>query len=140
DAVIATSGITVTHSAGANDSINSLDSQAAIALSNGTLSIASGSTISDSFTLSGGTLDGAGTVTVTGSMTWTGGAMTGSGSTEVEAGLTLGGGDKALSQRTLNNHAAAVWNGGRVSMDSGATFNNLAGAGFDIQSDSSWTA
>ncbi len=59
DVVIDVAGITVTHGASASDAINSLTSIDPLVLSDGTLSIASTSSISSAFTMSGGTLTGA---------------------------------------------------------------------------------
>src|SRR5437867_1656831 len=112
DAVINTSGISVTHSTGASDAINSLDSQAAIALSGGSLSIASASTINNSFTLSGGVLNGTGAITVTGSMTWTGGNMNGTGQTITNGSLAITANSQTLDSLTLTVNGGATLTGG----------------------------
>jgi hypothetical protein len=88
-------------------------------------------------TFSGGTLIGNGTVTANGLFTWTGATMSGSGRTVANGGLLIGGGGiKTLSGRTLDNAGAGTWtNAGVLSFNSGAVFNNLTGATFDIQND-----
>jgi hypothetical protein len=71
DAVISPAGITVTHKmASANDSVNSLVSNAAISISAGSLSIAMPSTINNTLNITGGTLAGAGSLAVAGLFTW----------------------------------------------------------------------
>ena len=85
-------------------------------------------------TQSGGTLTGAGTLTVTGQTTWTGGTMSGIGRTIALGGLQLGGDSKSLQNRSFDNAGPAVWTGGDIFASAG-TFNNLAGADFDIRSD-----
>jgi len=87
--------------------------------------------------LSGGTLSGPGTLTASGLLSWTGGTMSGAGSTNANGGLDLSGaGAKNLSQRTLNNAAAATWTGaGTIGGGQGSTINNLAGALFQVQTD-----
>ena len=60
------SGITVTHTSGSSDSVNSLNmaSGTTLSLSSGTLSIAAASTLSGNLVIAGATLGGAGTLTV----------------------------------------------------------------------------
>jgi hypothetical protein len=156
DAVISTAGITVTHSSFFNaDTVNSLTSQANLAVSNGSLTFNTAST-APSLTLSGGTvnvaspdpanpgslevgtlnqsggtLTGAGTVTVDTALLWTGGTMSGSGSTEVLGAGEVGGGSPfgpTLSGRTLDNFGAfTVDNGSNLLFASNATLNNRPG-------------
>src|SRR5262249_2982616 len=126
DVSIPQSGITITHNTTANDAVNSLTSTANIALSFGSLSLAtagvssaidatltvSGGTLTASgnltigtLNLSGGTLAGSGTLTVTNAASWTGGTMSGTGNTTIPTGVTLtisGSGSDFLNQRTLN--------------------------------------
>jgi hypothetical protein len=80
DVVISQSGITVTHTAGVTDSVNSLTSQAAINITGGTLALAATSQINAALTLaySSGiapTLVSGGDLTVTGLFTWAGDAI-----------------------------------------------------------------
>jgi hypothetical protein len=150
DALIDTAGITITLTTGNSVSVNSLtisSPQTTLNLSNGTLSIAGPSTISGNLLMSGGTLTGAGTLTVSGLTTWGGGTMSGGGTTDALGGLALGGTaaysyySMFLDQRTFNNRGAAVFQGSvsgyqsRLFLSSGATFDNQAGAGFDLQGD-----
>src|SRR5262249_14829071 len=83
-----TGNISVVHSSN-DDSIHSLTSQNALALSGGSLSVAAASTVGNVFPLSGGTLAGGGTATITGTMNWTGGTMSGAGTTAISSGATL---------------------------------------------------
>jgi len=113
DAQINFSGITVTHASGTSDSVNSLSSQAALDLSNGSLALASASSISGDLTLEGATLSTAGTLTVSGSMTWVGGTVSGGGSLVIANGATLnmsgfGGNDVTLDGVVLENAGAAT--------------------------------
>src|SRR5262249_19378104 len=104
DAVLSLLGITVTHSTAASDSVSSVTSQAAIAISAGTLSIANESAINAPFTLTGGTLAGTGNMTVNGLLSWTGGTMAGAGHTVAGSGLAIGGNaTKTLDGRTFDN-------------------------------------
>jgi hypothetical protein len=95
-----------------------------------------------SLTLSSGTLGGTGTVNVSGALSWTGGTMSGSGVTNANGTLAISGSSaKTLSQRTLNNAATGTWSGsGTLTADSGAVFNNQAGATFDLQGDQTLAA
>jgi RHS repeat-associated protein len=140
DAQINTGGITVAHSSTSNDSIHSLTSQAALSISNGSLSIAAASTIGE-LDFAGGTLTGAGALTVTGALNWTGGTMSGTGTTTVAQGGTLDlAGNPNLDARTLINAGTATYSLvpgalNRFSMVNSATFDNLAGATFTIAGD-----
>ena len=95
DAQINLSGITVTHSSPASDSVNSLTisaSDATLNISNGSLALLSPTTTSTDaggLSMSGGTLSTAGTLTVGGSMSWTGGTISGGGTLAIPAGATL---------------------------------------------------
>lgn len=87
-----------------------------------------------------GTLTGTGTVTVTELLTWTGGTMNGAGRTRSEGNLSLSGtgsfGPATLDGRTFDNAGKATWTGTiDLAFGDGATFNNLAGAVFDIRND-----
>jgi hypothetical protein len=93
-------------------------------------------------TLSAGSLTGPGTVTVNGVLTWTGGTMSGPGRTVANGGLVMSGGNpKTLDTRTLDNAGMATWTGtGSVTSVNDATWNNLAGAMFDLRNDGSFGA
>ena len=77
DAVIDYSGITVTFSDGDSDSVNSLTSEATLAFSAGSLTIAAASQI-ENLTMSGGTLTASGGLSIEGTTTWSGGTLGGS--------------------------------------------------------------
>ncbi|HTU21813.1 MAG TPA: hypothetical protein VMG10_27490, partial [Gemmataceae bacterium] len=150
NAVIAISGITVTHtSVFSSDTVNSLASQATLSVSGGSLTFNNFSTTQDlilsggtvnagdslavaNLTQNGGTLTGAGNVTIDQALSWTGGTMSGSGDTEVEGNAEVGG-DSAfgptLSARTLDNFGTlTVDNSSSLLFADNATLNNQSGA------------
>jgi hypothetical protein len=138
DVMIPQAEITVTHSSSAADAVRSLTSEAALAITNGSLSLATPSTIDNTLALSGGTLAGAGRLTVNQQFTWTGGTLGGLGTTEALGGLVINGASSTptLDTRTLDNGAAAVWAGSRgLALNNGAVLNNEPAATFDIQGD-----
>jgi RHS repeat-associated protein len=149
DAVIGVSGVVVTHATSGTDTVNSLTItdglNATLALSAGSLSLTSNSTLGpmDTLVLSGGTLTGAGTLTVSGQLTWTAGTMSGTGSMGITATGSLnitGDTNKFLVQRTLTNAGQVTWTGaGGISTGNGAAFINQAGATFDAQNDSPYS-
>ncbi len=98
---------------------------------NGTLTNAAGSNVE----FASGTLSGTGTVI--GTLNWTGGTL-GSGGTLTIAtnGVLVASGatDKSLN-RQLDNRGTITWTGGRIIGDSSPVLNNLAGAVFDNQTD-----
>jgi hypothetical protein len=136
--------VTITHSGG-TDSIHSLQSEDALVLSGGSLSLATASTLDSAFTFSNGTVSGAGDLTVNGQLTWSGGTMTGTGHTIANGGLALSNtGDffspTTLDGRQLDNAGSATWTGrGNITISNGGQFNNLAGATFDAQSSASFS-
>lgn len=102
-----------------------------------------GSTVVDTFRQSSGKLQGDGNLIVNDSMEWTGGEQAGPGTTSISGGATLtirGTGAKNLtSGRTINHGGSAtLTDSGDLFISSGAVFNNLAGASFDVQSDASF--
>jgi hypothetical protein len=135
DVVINMPGITVTHG-GASDSVNSINSQASIALTVGTLSIASASTINGDLDISGATLNVTGDLVVNGFLTLdgtilNGTTLSGPGTVDAGGGLSLLGYDK-LTGTALINHAAATWQLDTIGLESGASIDNLAGASFAV--------
>jgi hypothetical protein len=88
---------------------------------------------------SGGVVEGLGTVTVTGLLTWTGGTMRGPGRIVANGGVMINApatSNPTLDGRTFDNAGTATWTGmGPITVMNGATWNNLAGAVFDAQSD-----
>src|SRR5262249_46962136 len=118
-------------------SVNSITSQDPIALTGGTLSIASASTINSDLTVSSATLNVTGDLAVNGLLTLQGGTtLSGTGTVDAEGGLSLAG-INSLMGTALINHAAATWQlpGGTtngIDLYSGASIDNLAGASFAI--------
>ena len=109
DHVCIPAGATVVHSTGTT-SILSLQSQGALTLSGGTLSLTDTTVGNESNAVSivqsGGTLDGAATLIVSSSYQWSFGTQTGAGETRIGVGATLtrtGASTVALTQRTLRN-------------------------------------
>ncbi len=98
---------------------------------NGTLTNASGSNVE----FASGTLSGTGTII--GTLNWTGGTLgTGGTLTIATNGVLVASGvtDKSLNRR-LDNLGTITWTGGRIIGDSSPVLNNLAGAVFDSQTD-----
>jgi hypothetical protein len=89
DVLINQSGITITHNSSTADAVNSLTSQAGLALSGGSLTAAADSSIAGNLTLSGGTLGGASAWTVSGTFAWSAGTLQGVGG---QGSLTAAGG------------------------------------------------
>jgi fibronectin-binding autotransporter adhesin len=114
-----------------NVSINSLASEAGLAISGGVFSIANTSTINNTLNVSSATLAGAGDLTVSRALTMNGGTVLGPGRLAVSGGVTLDGGN-ALG-RTLDSAGASVLLGGALDFVDGGFFNNLAGATFEVR-------
>ncbi len=109
------------------------------AVVNGTL-IVDGSFTTTNLALAAGYLTGPGAVTITGTFDWTGGELRdANGSLTIAAGGTLNlrsNRDKVLSGRTLNLAGATNWSdSGNLTVNGGATINNLAGGIFTIRND-----
>ena len=132
------SNYTITFRSG-SVTLTSLQSEEALALTGGTLTLNRASAVNNNFTLNGGTLDGGGDLTIAGQFTWLAGTLRGNGRTLSNGGMLIDGGSgKALHGRTLNNAAFAIWRGtSGISGADGGTVNNLAGATLDSQSDAS---
>jgi hypothetical protein len=106
-------------------------------LFNGTINFARDITVTN-LNINGGNLTGLSDVTVTGMLNWTAGNMSGTGRTISTGALNISGTDfKLLDTRTLNNAGAATWMGTNLQVIRRAVFNNLAGATFDAQTDTS---
>ena len=115
--------------------------EATIALSGGSLSIASSKTLTvGHYTQSDGTVEGAGTLALDEAFTWTGGTMSGSGQTVIPTGLSAaiepggGSGHVRLEDRTLVNHGTLTLAEGAILM-SGAEIENTGT--FKVNSESS---
>jgi hypothetical protein len=138
DAVINTSGISVTHASGA-DSVNSVASTDAIVISGGSLSVAADSALTnaavpDVLILSGGTLTESGNLAVNGHFTWSSGTLSGGGTLTAQGGMLLqSSGLKVLDGITLDNLGAAVWSAGQFNLNNGATLINEAAGTLDVQ-------
>jgi hypothetical protein len=136
-AVIPFADITVTHGTSTSDAVNSLNSQAAVAITGGSLALASTSSINNTLSLSpGGTLTGSGNITVEKEFTWTGGTLAGptSSSLTAQGGVLITGNDinwQTLDGRALYNAGTAIRSrdGGTRLLD-GASFTNMVGATF----------
>jgi hypothetical protein len=150
NAVIAISGITVTHTSFfTSDTVNSLTSKATLSVSSGSLSfnnasttqnlILSGGTVNAgaslavaNLTQSNGALTGSGNVTIDKVWDWTGGTVSGSGATEVQGNTEIGGGSPfgpTLSGRTLDNFGSLIVdNNSSLLFANNATLNNRSGA------------
>jgi autotransporter-associated beta strand protein len=89
--------------------------------------------------LSGGALGGSAKITVTDRLNWASGTMSGTGPTEIPVGgsLALSGTSVMYLARTVKNSGAATLSYYLYSTTggSGAVFNNLPGATFDVQAD-----
>ncbi|QJW97713.1 beta strand repeat-containing protein [Frigoriglobus tundricola] len=145
DAVLSVTGnVTVTHSTGAADAVRSISGTDALVLSGGSLSVSSNSDYTGAVTLSGATLTGGGNLELDGALTWTGGTMSGTGTTLATGTVLLNPTTQffqpalILDGRTFDNAKAATWVGGNVSTRDGAVFDNLAGATFTVQTDSTF--
>jgi hypothetical protein len=136
---------TVEHSAGDDATITLLQSEGAVELTGGTLTLTGpGASELESLTQSEGAIDGAGPVVITQALDWTGGAMNGTGATNIQssATATIGGAlgfVRLGGQRLLVNSGAVTWNG-PIAMargDGGATrIDNGANGTFTAVGDS----
>ena len=155
DVSINAPGTVVLHASG-NDTVHSLQSENAILLSGGMLSLAAGSAIDDTLLLTGGTLSAAGALTVNG-LEQTAGTLTGAGSVTIQTqwdwsgGTESGGGHTILqgnanlssagffstpqlSGRTVDNDGTAtLLSGSTLGFDTGAVWNNQSDGTFVLQ-------
>jgi phage baseplate assembly protein gpV len=118
-----------------NATVNSLNSQDAIRVAGGTLSVAIDSLVNGDFSLQGGALTGTGNFTINGDLTWTGGTMSGTGKTVLNGSSTLSGGFfSMLNGRTVDNFGAAATalNNG-ITFSGSATWNNKPGSTFTLE-------
>ncbi|HLZ30547.1 MAG TPA: FecR domain-containing protein, partial [Chloroflexota bacterium] len=134
DVCITDPAVTVTFPQGTS-TILSLQNQAALVLSGGSLTIAAtGQSTAGPLSLSGGTLSTAGTLVVTigNTFTWTGGTLSGTGAVRLDSGATLllsGLADRDLTDATLDNFGTITWvNGGRLFINGTGTLKNEAAA------------
>lgn len=107
---------------------------------NGTINLSSGEPITmSSLTILNGVLTGSDHLTITNAFTFNGGNMSGSGSTTVTTnGTILFASSEANMMRVINNFGTAKWlTTGRLWADNG-TFNNRAGATFEVYTDNLW--
>jgi hypothetical protein len=133
-------GATITH-ASDYDSIHSLTSSiinpGTIAITGGSLSIATQSPLDSNTTLSlssSGEITGRGDLTLDGLFDWAGGTISGPGAFNANGGMSLSGtGYRYIDARTVNNAGVATWNGGGMTFYGRAVFNNLPGASFRVQ-------
>lgn len=115
DAVISTTGLTITHANATVDAVNSLTSQSAVILSGGSLTLGgSTSQISAAFTvgsggtltLSGTTLNGSGTLTTAGTLNVLAATVN---AALVNQGSALAAGTSALNGSFANAGGASLW-------------------------------
>ena len=143
NALINMSGITITHDDNTSDSVYMLTvaSGTTLILSNGSLAIATDSTISGDLVPSGGSLYLAAGLSILGSTDWTGGTITGGGTITTQGTLTLGDASQNdqefLNNATFDNAATATLaaqnsNYGLYLSD-GALFDNQNGASFTLE-------
>ena len=96
-------------------------------------------------TITGGAFGGIGVRNVNGTLTWTGGFLgrigDGAGVLNLLGGVSAeGDAHKYFGGGTYNNASTFTWTGaGNLIVNRGGTFNNLAGATFDIRNDATWT-
>ena len=113
-----------------------------LTITNGAIAFNSNDVTVSTLNLQNGTLGGSASTTVDGIFNWTGGTMSGSGATNIGSSATLaiqlGTSFNLFLQRTLNNAGTATLTS-TVNVDRlfffNGTFNNLAGALFDLQAD-----
>jgi YD repeat-containing protein len=123
-------GFNVTLSSG-TQTIRSLNSDSALSISSGILSLAAASTLTHNFSLNGGSLGGAGSFTVFGQSTWTSGTMTGAGTTTLNGNLSISGNafHDLTAGRVLNTNATTMMLGAAgndfLRMGGGAVINNF---------------
>ncbi|MCI0358367.1 MAG: hypothetical protein L0211_07790, partial [Planctomycetaceae bacterium] len=124
-------------------SLSSLTSDEPFRISGATLALDGPGAFSfnNTLTISAGLLDGTGTLNVGGLTNWSGGLMAGAGVTNANGGLVMSGNLLLLDGRTLNNAAAATYNGvaNNVLSNSSSTFNNLATGTFTIEGNNDLT-
>jgi Bacterial Ig-like domain/Carboxypeptidase regulatory-like domain len=110
-----------------------------VTVTGGTLNLSTGSGVEMANLIVSGTVTGSDNLTVTNMLTFNGGAMSGPGSTIIPTNAVL----QFLSSepniaRVIDNYGTAQWlTTGRLFF-SGGTFNNHAGATFEVLSDNSW--
>ena len=116
--------VTITHS-NSSTSIHNLTSQKAIVLSGGSLTVAAGVTVNNTFTVSGGTLSVGGDWNVAGKFEQT------AGSTVLTGGSLLAGGGVVIAGGVLSGSGTVngdVVNAGHLSPGAGAGTFNINGA------------
>jgi RHS repeat-associated protein len=110
-------------------------------LHNGTFAVPETATVTGNGVMlsSYGSLSGPGALIVTGTLGWTSGTVGTTGHLVINGKLAISGGDpKSLDGGTVDNAGLVTWTGsGTIGTGAGAVINNLAGATFDLQSDSS---
>ncbi len=152
DVVINTApDVVIIHDSG-TDTIDSLQSQNALLISGGSLTIAANSAINNDLILSGtltananldlvnltqtdGELSGSGTITISGQWTFSGGLQSGTGRTVLNGTATLTGGFlTTVTDRVVNNNGTAtIPDDEGLTLSGDAVWNNLAGSNFFLQ-------
>ncbi len=139
EAIINQAGVTVYHDENMNDAVFSVQSQAAIVVSGGSLTMAGSSTFNSTLQLEGGTLGGAGDITVNGQFTWDGGMLAGTGNVYLNGGTAanpnIAAGSTLTLDRPLVNNGYTVIGAG-IYVATGVTMTNAAGATLESEDDS----
>lgn len=138
DVTINVAGNPTIQVASGTESVKSLTSGDDLAITGGTLLLASSSRMA-SLTLASGELGGSGDLMITGSLTWTGGTMDGSGKTTLAAGASGSFTYAPLAREFDNAGAVTLITPGSLggvnnvnTVPAGWVFNNLAGATFTM--------
>jgi RHS repeat-associated protein len=117
--------------------VNSVASDASLAISGGVFSTLSMSSVNNAFTLGGGTLNVVSELKVTGAMVWPGGVLTGTGRTLALGGMTMTGSQWFLDGHRLVSSGqttiTGTSNSNHVFFYNASTWTNALGATMDIQ-------
>ena len=136
DVTIDQTGVTVTvsdaESAGTLTSANGAN----LALTAGSLTLASAGTLNGGFELSGGNLTIDTNLTLAGNSTWSGGTIENNGGLINQGTMTISGtGDDIAGGGLLDNAGTIIQTGGQLSLDPGTTILNEAGGLYNLQAD-----
>src|SRR5207302_4312684 len=125
-------GFTVTHSSAVSDSVYSLNSNDAIVVSGGSLTMAASSTFNSTLQLQGGTLGGAGDITVLGQFNvFPAARLSGSGTLYLDSSSDVEVNDLYLDRPLVNNGQAMMF--GHIHLGAGASLSNAAGASLTLE-------
>lgn len=107
-----------------------------LTVTNGTVTLSNveGMVQVPSLRFSAGTIAGTSSLNISGRLQWSGGTMAGTGVTNANGGMSLEGNSARRLDRILNHSGEGTWTG-NANLGISGTFNNLAGATFEIQND-----